>query len=304
MVGQLPSCSLQDLSHLDSGHQALNQGGTSSEGGSSNDTGGTPNGEGGANTGGSGGTVKTGGMPGTTEGGSTGAAGEPPETGGAAGELGDAGSGGGGGEAGAAEGGAPPEGGSAGAAGADVDPGEGGASGAGGSETGGTGGGTSSPTLGEDIALNGDVEVGTAYGWLPHGSCTLVVSANDPYEGTYAIACTNRANHWDGPSQNLAGLVQPGAQYQFSVWVRTTDATKRRVQASRKAQCADETEPRYLTQIAFAQVGDEWVHLQGKFSTEVDCDLVEYTVYFENATGVSEFPDIYVDALSIREIID
>src|SRR5690606_17399531 len=90
MVGQLPSCTLQDLSHLDSGQQALNQGGTSSEGGKSSESGGMPPAEGGMSNGGTG-AAETGGTGGTDGGGSGGTAGEAPETGGSAGEGGEAG---------------------------------------------------------------------------------------------------------------------------------------------------------------------------------------------------------------------
>lgn len=311
MVGQLPSCTLQDLSHLEEGGTA--QGGTGPQGGKSGGTGGAP-----PLTGGGGNAAmaigNASGEAGAGEGATGGAGGEPPASGGEYGEGGQAGAPEPGGDGGAPEGGAPSEGGAAGVVGAEGGaPPEGGAAGADGTPEGGTSGqggsgGTAgmdgtggSYKLGAEVVTNGGFEDGLD-GWGQFGNATMEVIDEGCYEGMHCLACTSRDANWAGPAQTLTGLVRPGARYLFSAMLRTNDSSPHQFKVTAKVYCEEDDMP-YYDEIVVKSARDEWVLFEGQVVAR-NCPHADFSFYVEQGTQTAPFPDIFLDGVSMREIVE
>lgn len=70
---------------------------------------------------------------------------------------------------------------------------------------------------GRNVAVNGDLELGTTTGWTQGGSATLTATTSSPHAGTYALNITNvTANN----SAIQVGITTIGKTYTFTGFVR------------------------------------------------------------------------------------
>src|ERR1700744_1981013 len=66
-----------------------------------------------------------------------------------------------------------------------------------------------------------DFEDGTAQGWSSfYGATTPVSTTTVAYSGTHSLSTTTSASGTGGPQINLTSVLQAGAQYTITGWVR------------------------------------------------------------------------------------
>lgn len=71
-----------------------------------------------------------------------------------------------------------------------------------------------------NIVVNSSFENGSAWGWSPFGSVTLIATTTNPHSGDYCLYTTGRTQSWMGPSYNLFGLLSYDQTYKVDFWVR------------------------------------------------------------------------------------
>lgn len=84
--------------------------------------------------------------------------------------------------------------------------------------------------------------------------------------------------------------------------LRTTSSTFYQFKVTAKIYCEGDDTP-YFTQIVVKNARDEWVPFEGQFVAR-DCEHSEFSFYVEQGTTTEPYPDIVLDAVSVREILE
>jgi endo-1,4-beta-xylanase len=135
--------------------------------------------------------------------------------------------------------------------------------------------------LAENLISNGGFENGTAAGWFSWDG-TVGVTSTQVYEGSYALALTNRSGN--GPAAySLTSLVEPGTSYNLSLAVSILGAPNAPVNITQKIECAGVAEYSWLANTG-AVVEGEWTVLSGTLNVP-DCDLTDLLIYVEGPAG-------------------
>jgi endo-1,4-beta-xylanase len=74
------------------------------------------------------------------------------------------------------------------------------------------------------VLLNADFEDGTLQGWVAReasqGPHTVAVTSDDSHGGDYAALISDRTSQGSGIGFDVAGLLEPGTQYEMTAWVK------------------------------------------------------------------------------------
>ena len=162
----------------------------------------------------------------------------------------------------------------------------------GGSPSGGAtaGGGAITQNLIEDPSF----ESGVAVGWEAWGNVLFTRVSDSPAEGSYCLRVFQREATWVGAAYELAAEVVSGAQYETSLWVRTSKEGQP-INLTLKVLCEGASASDFEI-LQSDTLGTDWTQLAGSFRAP-DCALVDLLLYVEGPpVGV----DIYLDNVAVR----
>ncbi|WP_078552357.1 endo-1,4-beta-xylanase [Bacillus alkalicellulosilyticus] len=146
--------------------------------------------------------------------------------------------------------------------------------------------GTETPSEPNQIAFY-DFESGVQ-GWTARGGATLSVT-EDGYEGSKGLITTGRTANWHGPSINATSLLQKGAKYEVSGYVKLVSgqqADNVKLSADQSGVAAGVNQ--WPTISGPLQVTDsEWVQFKGEYTFDLTASGV--SIYFEADRNNTEF---------------
>jgi endo-1,4-beta-xylanase len=147
------------------------------------------------------------------------------------------------------------------------------------------------------IVVQNDFEDGTTQGWASRGSAALASVTAVAHTGTHSLKTTGRTATWNGPSLDVRSLLQKGATYQVSGFVRlvagqapsTLIFTVQRTPVGGTDQF-----DRVVASPTDGVTDAGWVQLQGQYSYSTD--VTGLSLYLESSGANTEY---YLDDLTI-----
>jgi len=149
-----------------------------------------------------------------------------------------------------------------------------------------------------NLLRNPGFEEGTD-GWLGFGPVTLTAPTTQPRTGQRSGYVTNRSAAWNGIAQSLLGVLQPGAGYAVSAWVRLDSAPSAPVYLAIKQ--TDSAGTKYVPIQSATGADTGWVHLHGLFTLNVSGTLTELTLH---AAGPPAGVNFYLDDAAVTPLGD
>lgn len=137
--------------------------------------------------------------------------------------------------------------------------------------------------------------------WVGLANSTVETSATTAHTGEQSLQSVGRTQGWEGPSLEVKSLVQPGADYVVSGWVRSANGGQP-FHILRKALCvgdagaAESSESYAYHQLAETYTNETWAELVTEPFTIPDCELETFVIFFE---GPSQGESFYVDDVSL-----
>lgn len=122
--------------------------------------------------------------------------------------------------------------------------------------------------------LTSDFEDGATAPWTGRGDAAVEV-VEGGHDSDHALAVTGRTAGWHGAQTSILGVVEPGATYAVSGWVRLADVGETTV----KLTVAETPEAYTQVNDAVTVTGDTWVELAGTYT--VPTGLTGATLYVE-----------------------
>jgi endo-1,4-beta-xylanase len=120
----------------------------------------------------------------------------------------------------------------------------------------------------QEVLQNPGFESGGVVPWFGTGTSQLSVST-DAFAGQFALLTSGRTSTWNGPNQNMAGLIESGRAYEFGVRVKLLGGGPQQVFATLRID--DALGERFLRLAAVTADPGEWRRL----STFRSLSLVE-----------------------------
>jgi hypothetical protein len=142
-----------------------------------------------------------------------------------------------------------------------------------------------------NLLTNADMEGGTT-GWSVFGAGTLASNTSVVHGGTRSLLRTGRTASWNGTAQNVTSVVQNGASFTTSVWMRTQSGTPTG-KVTLQVTAGGTTNYIALAQGAVNSSG--WTQLTGTTTVSWSGTLSSATLYVETAAGTDSF---YIDDAS------
>jgi endo-1,4-beta-xylanase len=150
------------------------------------------------------------------------------------------------------------------------------------------------------IIQNG-FEDGTTQGWGPRGSGVTVEAVTEAANsGSYSLKTTGRTSNWHGPSLNVLGVLEKGAVYEVSGYVRlvTGQPASRIIISMQRTPVGEDTAYDWIAPSEPGGVTDAgWVLLQGQYT--FDTDVEGLILYVESDSDTVEF---YLDDVTVTMI--
>ena len=146
--------------------------------------------------------------------------------------------------------------------------------------------------LAQNVLQNPGFESGTT-GWSGWGPVSFSSSTTQFHAGSRSALIQNRTATWNGISQSLLGVVQPGTNYRISAWVRLVSGGNQPVQLT--IQKVDGGGTSYAAVANGTANSTGWTLLSGGYTLTVNGNLTSLTFYVEGpAAGVSFYADDFV----------
>jgi endo-1,4-beta-xylanase len=144
------------------------------------------------------------------------------------------------------------------------------------------------------VVASYDFEAGTAQGWFARGGSRVAVTTDQANTGTHSLRTTGRTQTWEGPSVELASVLQTGATYTISAFVRLLPGTPSSpVQVTMQRQpVSGATAFDFVNRVTATDAG--WLQVSGSYTPPSDSSQLQ--VYFEssNATAQYDIDDVTV----------
>jgi hypothetical protein len=141
-------------------------------------------------------------------------------------------------------------------------------------------------------------EDGTVQGWAARGSGVAIASVtNAAQAGTRSLRTTGRTQTWHGPSLDLRTLLQKGATYLISGYVRLVAGQAATDLIFTVERTPTNGSPQYDRVAASSATGvtdASWVQLQGQYT--YNTDVSGLVLYLESSNATTQF---YLDDFSI-----
>lgn len=151
-----------------------------------------------------------------------------------------------------------------------------------------------------NLLTNASFEEGVG-AWVGFGTSLADVSTTTAHTGQQSLQSTGRTQSWEGPSIDVTSLVQPGADYVVSGWVRSADVGQT-FHILRKASCVgdagagESSESFTYFQLAETYTNETWAELVSDPFTIPDCELESFVIFFE---GPSQGESFYIDDVAL-----
>ena len=142
-----------------------------------------------------------------------------------------------------------------------------------------------------NLLTNANMESGTT-GWSVFGAGTLASNTSVVHGGTRSLLYTGRTASWNGPSQSATSLLQNGASFTTSVWMRTQSGTPT---AKVTLQVTANGTTNYVTLAQGTVNASSWTQLSGTTTVSWSGSLTSATFYVETTAGTDSF---YIDDAS------
>jgi len=152
----------------------------------------------------------------------------------------------------------------------------------------------------QNLAVNPGFESGTSP-WTGFGA-TLTASTTQYHSGTHSGYVTGRTTGtWNGVAQSFLGVMQPGATYNISAWVRLASGGSQPVMLT--IQQIDGNGTTYSRVASGTATLTGWTQLNGSFALTVSGTLTGLLLYMEGpATNVNFYADDFDVESPVGEI--
>ena len=151
----------------------------------------------------------------------------------------------------------------------------------------------------QTVVFQSNFEDGSNQGWYAFGSPALTNTTLAAHGGTNSLLTSGRTASWQGPAHDLSiSTFAPGSTFQFSAWVRVTDAEAangdkvtmsiKRTDASCSGSTCYDTVGPYQ-----APVTNTWLNLTGSYT--VPAGATALTLYFQLANN----DDFFIDDVTV-----
>ncbi|HEX6685400.1 MAG TPA: non-reducing end alpha-L-arabinofuranosidase family hydrolase [Candidatus Limnocylindrales bacterium] len=144
---------------------------------------------------------------------------------------------------------------------------------------------------GPNLLANPDMEGGTS-GWSVFGAGTLASNTSVIHGGARSLLYTGRTASWNGASQSATSMLQNGASFTTSVWMRTQSGTPT---AKVTLQLTANGTTSYLTLAQGAVNASGWTQLTGTVTISWSGTLSSARFYVETTAGTDGY---YLDDTS------
>ncbi|WP_019602342.1 endo-1,4-beta-xylanase [Teredinibacter turnerae] len=144
------------------------------------------------------------------------------------------------------------------------------------------------------LLVNGTFENASTEGWFTW-SGALNVTSDIVYDGSYAMALTDRESTDSPAATSLLGLLSPGLTYSTSLALLVRGADSSDLQLVLKTSCDGEDVYSWIAN-AEGVAADEWFTLAGEI-TVPDCELTDLMMYVQGPSGGAE---IYLDNVQVN----
>ncbi|KNY28475.1 carbohydrate binding domain-containing protein [Pseudobacteroides cellulosolvens] len=135
----------------------------------------------------------------------------------------------------------------------------------------------------------------TVSGWTGRGAAQVSSSSESKNTGSYSLKVTGRTSGWHGPSISVKNILQKGATYQISGFVKRTQAVSSstiKLSMAATPVGGSETYPG----IGSISVSDtQWQQISGTYTFTQD--MQSLVLYFESSDAEEEF---YIDSVNIN----
>ncbi|MGG3509318.1 endo-1,4-beta-xylanase [Paenibacillus lautus] len=140
-----------------------------------------------------------------------------------------------------------------------------------------------------------DFEDGTTMDWGPRDSETVEAVAEAAHSGGYGLKVHDRTNNWNGPSQDVKGIMVSQKTYTISAYARLEQAPDApvKISLSMENKAAGAADTSYTTLASASASGTEWVELKGTFGFSSDMETLK--LYMET----SDLSNFYIDDIKI-----
>lgn len=146
----------------------------------------------------------------------------------------------------------------------------------------------------DNLATNGDFEGADFSPWGATAGETILLVTDPVFEGTQAIAATNRTETFEGPGIDLGGITQPGTTYSIKAQARVANAAAANVRVTVRTVCEDDSQV-FLGAGSVDTTDSSWGEINGSVIMPA-CTAKVQRFYFEGpAAGV----DIFIDNVVI-----
>ncbi len=142
-----------------------------------------------------------------------------------------------------------------------------------------------------NLLTNPDMESGTT-GWSVFGAGTLASNTSVVHGGTRSLLYTGRTASWNGASQTATSLLQNGASFTTSVWMRTQSGTPT---ARVTLQVTANGTTNYIVLAQGVVNASGWTQLTGTVTVSWTGTLSSARLYVETAAGTDGY---YIDDTS------
>ncbi|GAA1822174.1 endo-1,4-beta-xylanase [Agromyces salentinus] len=157
------------------------------------------------------------------------------------------------------------------------------------------------PASAEPVTVSAtDFEDGSLGPWGPRGGVTLAVTDAEAHGGAKSLSVSGRTANWQGVSANSTGLLEQGASYDVSAWVKLPAGTE----GTSSIHFTAEQTPAAGGSNTYTWVGssvdataDGWVRIGGTYA--FPDDVASANIYIEAAAVGTTHPSFLVDDLAI-----
>lgn len=157
------------------------------------------------------------------------------------------------------------------------------------------------PASAEPVTVSSvDFEDGSLGPWGPRGAVTLAVTDAEAHAGSKSLSVSGRTANWQGVSASSTGLLEQGATYAFSAWVKLpagTEGTSGIHFTAEQTPAAGGSSTYTWIGSAADATDDGWVQIGGSFA--FPDDVASANVYVEAAAIGTAHPSFLVDDLTI-----
>src|SRR5256885_8657735 len=138
-------------------------------------------------------------------------------------------------------------------------------------------------------------EDGTTQGWFGRGSATVAATTDAAHGGTHALRTTGRTASWNGPSVELAPVLQTGATYVTAGQARLAAGPPAgTLQLTMQRQPAGGSSPSLDFVTNGRVTGGAWVELRGSYVVPTESSQLQLYVETADATAAYDIDDVTV----------